>query len=263
MHEIGTENPMFRTKHYTPSHELRPFVQSYTYLSGEHLEPTRQHWYILPDNCAHLIFYLFDNDGSITPKWLLIGPRSKHKVINREKRICTFICTFEPAGLKSFTTLPVNQLVDQACDASQIFDRYNCAIFESLFQAAERRDLITFVQQLEQFLLRSLISHQPNQCVKDLIQYLSILENGFDLSSFSNKVGYSERHLRNLMKANLGHSPKMIARIERFTNSLKLTNRNSDWAEIAYDSHYYDQSHMISEYQRMVGLSPQKLFGGQ
>jgi AraC-like DNA-binding protein len=41
---------------------------------------------------------------------------------------------------------------------------------------------------------------------------------------------------------------------------LKSKNENISLTELAYESAYYDQSHFISDFRKMTGLTPKQFF---
>lgn len=240
----------------TPNSALNEIVHRYFVITDEH-SLAADHTYILPDNCAHLIFYLFDHKKTIVPKWVVVGPRSAHKIINRKHRRFTFICTFKPGGLRPLINIPVSEIRDLPVDSSELLLNYNELIVEQLTKDALRFDISQFVRHLEEFLSSSIVTSMPHPAVKGF--YEKLIHTGMPLRHISKELGYSDRQLRNVILNNIGHSPKMVLQIERFTGSLRLRKSNDNWCSIAHTAGYYDQSHMISDYQKFVGVSPERL----
>src|SRR5262249_44646094 len=117
--------------------------------------------YILPDNSAHLIFYLFKFKNEVFPVWNVIGPRSAHQVISRRHRLFTFICTFKPGGIRSLVNVPLNELRDLPVNASEVLRKYDPRIFEQLTRHAMRFDIGGFVNHLEVFLRSAMMPTHP------------------------------------------------------------------------------------------------------
>lgn len=59
-------------------------------------------------------------------------------------------------------------------------------------------------------------------------------------------------------EAMVGLTPKRYARVLRFNALLPQLVRVGprDWAEVAFNGGYYDQSHLIHEFKRLAGLTP-------
>jgi methylphosphotriester-DNA--protein-cysteine methyltransferase len=58
----------------------------------------------------------------------------------------------------------------------------------------------------------------------------------------------------------VGISPKMLARVVRARAVLARVrargSREVDWTALALDAGYYDQSHLISDFGELTGLTP-------
>jgi AraC-like DNA-binding protein len=75
------------------------------------------------------------------------------------------------------------------------------------------------------------------------------------------ELGVSPRHLRRAMQAPLGLSPKALASVLRFQSALLAADRTArpSWSALAVRFGYYDQAHLIGEFQALCGLTPQIL----
>lgn len=75
------------------------------------------------------------------------------------------------------------------------------------------------------------------------------------VATAARRLHVSERHLRNLFVDGVGLSPKHFARIDRVRTVLAHA-RARPWADLAADVGYYDQSHLIGEFRRLMGVPP-------
>ena len=83
--------------------------------------------------------------------------------------------------------------------------------------------------------------HKGQISVEDLAQNLKI----------------STRHLERKFDERIGLSPKQLCQIFCFKNIFYLlTQFPQDWASIALECGYYDQAHLIRDFKRYMGLSP-------
>lgn len=259
MHELGNwQTPMLKQV-FDPTPDLAPLIRNYCVLKQEWACDTDQHWYILPDNSAYLIFYLIRRNGVLSPSLRLIGPRSSHIIINRRNRHFTFMVSFKPGGLAPLCPVPLADLCDQSTDASDLFPWCDQPLLDQLTVSGQNPNLSEFIGILERALLSAFSS---SQSVSPLISHFAelTLAPQIRVSDISDHLGITERHLRTLSQKHIGHSPKLMLQIERFTRSLLISNGSREWTSIAHDSGYYDQSHMIAEYQKMTGKSPERLF---
>ena len=74
-------------------------------------------------------------------------------------------------------------------------------------------------------------------------------------------VRVSERQMRRSIHATTGLSAKRAQRIIRINRAVVAADRvaRPDWATIALDAGFYDQSHMIDEMRELTGLTPSAL----
>ncbi len=95
------------------------------------------------------------------------------------------------------------------------------------------------------------------------------------ISDVVEDIGYSQRHVRNLFRRWVGLSPKEFGSLRRFQQVLATLARETaqddptaalelrgerlsepNWAEVAADHGYYDQSHLIHDFRRYAGMTP-------
>ena len=71
-------------------------------------------------------------------------------------------------------------------------------------------------------------------------------------------AGVSARHLIARFTAEVGLTPKRFCRVRRFQRAIALADRGDaeDWASIAADCGFADQSHLIHEFRAFAGLPP-------
>uniref|UniRef100_UPI00313C1719 helix-turn-helix domain-containing protein n=1 Tax=Pseudoduganella sp. OTU4001 TaxID=3043854 RepID=UPI00313C1719 len=75
-------------------------------------------------------------------------------------------------------------------------------------------------------------------------------------------LGVSRQYLAGQFRDHVGLAPKLFARICRFraTRTAALAaapgSHGRDWASLALDSGYFDQSHLIRDFHDFTGASP-------
>jgi AraC-like DNA-binding protein len=223
------------------------------------LSAPENNWYILPDNTAYLIFYMIRRNGLVKPSLRLIGPRSRHLIINRHNREFTFMVSFKPAGISAFSRVPVSEFCDISIEAHHVFKPYQPELLQQLGLLSVESNLAPFIKLMESFLRSSLL--EEDSFHPAIGQFIDLSQkSAHRLSDISDQIGISDRQLRSLSKKYIGHRPKSVLQIERFTKSLKYANTSHKWSHIAHDCGYFDQSHLIASYQKMTGSSPEKLF---
>jgi AraC-like DNA-binding protein len=74
----------------------------------------------------------------------------------------------------------------------------------------------------------------------------------------SGAVGLSQRRFIELFNEQVGLTPKVFCRVRRFQHAIRRAHRNRaiNWSELAVDCGYFDQAHLIHDFQAFSGLTP-------
>ena len=85
---------------------------------------------------------------------------------------------------------------------------------------------------------------------------------GVRVSRVAKRLGWSRKRLVARFGEHVGVSPKTLARIARFERARVLveTEQPPDWARIAVECGFYDQSHLINEFRAFTGRTPETFF---
>ena len=81
------------------------------------------------------------------------------------------------------------------------------------------------------------------------------------IESLASAAGVSRQHLTRLFHEHVGVSPKLYCRLARFQSALVHAGAGErvDWARVAGDVGYADQSQMIAEFREFSSLTPHRL----
>ena len=128
--------------------------------------------------------------------------------------------------------LKLDPLLDAETPASKL-DALDRLLQNSIGEPAKRSDLVDGALV---FLKR------PNASVRECAKSQAV----------------SERRLSQVFREQVGMSPKMWSRIQRFQLAVTDLYRRTDvaWADLALRCGYYDQSHFIHDFQAFSGINP-------
>jgi len=78
------------------------------------------------------------------------------------------------------------------------------------------------------------------------------------VASIAREMGLSRRHLGHLVRAELGLTPKTVARVLRFgkARSCLRSGRTGSLADTAVACGYFDQAHLSNEWKQLAGCTP-------
>ena len=82
------------------------------------------------------------------------------------------------------------------------------------------------------------------------------------IQNLAEETGYSACYLRRVFEQIHGISPKLFERFIRFQNMLYLMEQQ-EWQSqkmdaLCFESGYYDQSHMMKDFKRFAGRTPEQ-----
>lgn len=78
------------------------------------------------------------------------------------------------------------------------------------------------------------------------------------VADIAEETGFSQRRFIELFEGEVGLTPKLFARIQRFQCVLRRVHRATDvdWSDVAVDCGYFDQSHLINDFRSFAGMTP-------
>ena len=82
------------------------------------------------------------------------------------------------------------------------------------------------------------------------------------ISDLCDKLGIYPEKLERVFKKYIGITPKYYSQIVRFNKVLDFVHHKSDelvWSSTAGQFGYYDQAHLIHDFKRFTGYTPQVL----
>jgi AraC-like DNA-binding protein len=82
--------------------------------------------------------------------------------------------------------------------------------------------------------------------------------NGILVRDIAREVGLPQRQFIQLFNSHVGLTPKVFSRIQRFQRARVLAEKleTPHWAELALNCGYFDQSHLINDFQEFSGSTP-------
>jgi AraC-like DNA-binding protein len=159
-----------------------------------------------------------------------------------------------PVGAALVTGVPMRHLTGQVVALDDLFGANAGLIREEVLEAPDWQERFAIV---DRFLLgRVSDADSPPASLTWALSRLHSTRGAVEIGSLTAELGCSRRYLIRLFNDHVGLPPKLFARILRFQHALELADGSIGWAEIAYRCGYYDQAHMINDFQQFTGHSP-------
>ena len=234
-------------KEIIPPAVLAPFVDRFWYRGSadpETTAPTR----VLPDGCLDIVVGLH---GAI-----VVGAMTRAIVVSPAGGSGLLGVRFRPGMATAFLSIPAAALTDDRAPLEAIWR-----------DGAEVADYVGSTLDCEQAVSRlaeRLIARLPRITAvpADLRAAVEqITEHGgrIDISGVAAALGVTRQHLARRFAAHVGVTPKMLCRVVRLWQVLRLPRRGPvNWAALAADLGYSDQSHLVSEFRALTGLTPSR-----
>lgn len=248
---------------FRPSTPLAPYVSAiWDYddlLGGENLVLS-----ILPDTAMYLCFLYADplttrhKDRVYTTRSGLAGFQSFRSDLGGMGYVSGVSARLTPWGLNVFRRGIVKDCAESRVDCRFIFPRYTVEEIED--QLALRRTPEERVRYIEQFLLSILKPDQEDRLIQAACRALDRSHGSCPVGKLARALGTTARTLERRFDSHVGATPKKYARVVRLRHALLQRQQLSSWADVAYTTGYYDQSHMIKDFQELYGLPPESLY---
>jgi len=117
---------------------------------------------------------------------------------------------------------------------------------------------------LDSYLLKCLHAQaaDSDDLLQTSLQYMYVSRGMVSMSSLADLLGYSDRNIRRGFQKELRVCPKELSDIIRFQSLLRELNNGSQshFADVAVKYGYYDQAHLINQFKRYYGLTPNQVF---
>jgi len=249
---------------HTPTRPLGDFVERFWSLSDA---PAHSKERIAPSGTSGLLINLHENElriyDPVKPERckrfsgaVVSGTFSGPFVIDTRELVSVIGVHFRPGGAFPFLGTPASELADAHVDLDALWGTSAIELRERLCVAktpAERFKLLEKV--LVAHLFRPLERHYA---VRFALDTFGRADSGLAIRDVARDAGLSQRRFIQLFACEVGISPKLFCRVRRFRQALETVRHTAvpNWAQVAVDCGYYDQSHLIHDFRFFSNLSP-------
>jgi len=168
---------------------------------------------------------------------------------------------FQPSGMAPFLSTSMQSLTDARVPAENLF----VDIDQLIEEIEESPNDAQRIAACNRFLIRSIDLDRENFCVRRALERIMLTRGRVSVESLATLMGTSRRSLELAFQREVGTSPKMYCRITRFRHLFDTVSNGPlvNWVQIALDSGFFDQSHLIRDFRRFAGNSPTSFLADQ
>ena len=251
---------------YKPKPPLSEFVDNFWLYEGNQAEPKTER--ILPTGTLELAINLRQNelrfyDSEYPSNYsrlsgAVVSGASGHGFTpDAGEEVFIVGVHFKPGGAFPFLGLPAGDLADNHVDLETLWGPSSARrLRERLCEARTSAERFQLLQ--ETLLSRLYPGVEKHYAVSAALEMFVKNQPGPTVREAAKDLGLSQRRFIQVFKAEVGLTPKLFSRIQRFqqTRSFIQQNPSPNWVDLALDFGYFDQSHLIREFLEFSGLSP-------
>jgi len=179
----------------------------------------------------------------------------------------TMAVRFKPGAAAYFFDPPLHELCDQRVELDALWGRDHTQLIGNELWASElsvQERLAILERHLFAHLVQAtgLLAPEPTAglIVRSAIAAIERVEGAVRIETLAQSMNISRQHLAAQFRSKVGITPKMFARLCRFQHTaraIKMRRKNQiDWSQLALEHGYFDQAHLIHEFQQFANDTP-------
>lgn len=252
-----------------PSAFLSPFVKQYWAVQCR--EPlNREHTQtIIPTGLMELSFYLegppvaMTNRAQLSATTLVTGQQTIPHTVTTKGDLSLFSVTFRPQGAMAFLGLPLCELAGLTIPLRLLHNANIDRIEDALAAAKSFQERVAIIEaHLTATFLRRRKFAPSFARISDAISMINQTRGAVSVSALAARASLSPKQFERVFAKSVGLKPKSFLRVVRFQNAIHHAATAPDLllTALAHESRYFDQSHMIREFQALAGTTPRQFF---
>lgn len=244
-------------KIYQPREELRPYVRYYWILESDELFRVLT----FPIGCPQVIFhkktplYIPELDKNQS-QFTISGQVNFPAHIQSDGGLEMIVAIFYPHTIGMFIDTPPSTFYNLEISGYDIENRRLNDVSKRIFDCENIKGCIDI---MEDYLLSKI---RPSLNIRRIGTSVSTLLRApsTSVSTLAERACLSKRQYERVFRETVGMNPKEYARIVQFQKALWLMQQGeSNYAGIAAECGYSDQSHFIRNFKDLSGFTPETL----
>lgn len=234
-----------------PGAPLAGRVTSYYGFEAETPEPVRQREGPGADVVVILTFeehWLIDGERHTS---FVAGPHERQVTTEHPGRSLGMQVDLDPLAAHALVGAPLHELAGRTVPLEQILD--TPSLVERL-AAAPGWDARFAL--LDETLGRRLANATPPREVAWAWRQLRATHGRVPIGTLAAELGWSRKRIVARFRDEIGLPPKAAARLLRFERARELAG-TMPWGELAFECGFSDQPHLIAEFRRITGRTPE------
>jgi AraC-like DNA-binding protein len=161
-----------------------------------------------------------------------------------------------PIGAHRLFGLPMSDIARRVLPLADVWPRNQHDLCDRLRDAPDwdaRFDLLDRIVGA-----RAVDSYRATDAIEWAVERIERSAGAVPMRTLARELGYSQKHVIQLFRDQVGVPPKLLARIIRFDRLVQhlRSGRAGSWADLALEVGYYDQAHLVRDVRQFTGLKP-------
>jgi AraC-like DNA-binding protein len=253
-------------QYYEPHPALKGFVNNIMIHEMKAHATQKTFTFSIPPLPEHgLTFYIRDRvevESIYTKKKetlcssIVIGPHiSGHNITPGQHHLMIKV-GFQPGGLYRMLGIPMSELLcNDAFDAIELLGNNMKGVNDQLEEADSFDKMIIII---EGFLLKHVDKLKQALPIDQVLSSVIKGRGLIKIDQLASDACLSIRQFERVFQQRIGLPPKHFSRLVRFAQAWIIKQQEPDisWIKIAYECGYFDQMHLIRDFQEFAGVNP-------
>ena len=257
---------------HTPAPPLNRFVRSLWYAQAP--QPGHKRERVLPTGRVQVILNLardFILDcakespesgpmARVAPS-LVVGARSVYEVVDTSDMADIIGMVFEPGAFPVFAGDAADLFSNRTVDLEEIWGVQARTLRDRLREIATPAGKLSCLEALLADRLNLMFARRAvkvHGAVDFALTRFGRAPCVATVAEVAKSTGWSERRFSQVFREQVGLSPKVWCRVQRFQLAVQRLHAGADvrWSELALDCGFYDQAHFANEFRAFSGIDP-------
>ena len=197
-------------------------------------------------------------DSVRTEGALVHGAQSSYFIIAARARGASAGIHFRPGGGAVLLGLPASELTDQHLALSALWGAHARRLRTQLLECTAPAQIFHAMEQALLERLHRLQTPLVHPAISFALRSFAAPVGSSRVTPIQQATGYSARRFNTLFQQAVGLVPKRFCRIQRLRAVVEQVARGEpiEWAKLAVDNGYFDQSHLNRDFRLFSGVTP-------
>jgi AraC-like DNA-binding protein len=188
----------------------------------------------------------------------LHGPHAVSAHLRRQGALCLLGARLKHGIAATFLNFPVKDLSNRFVPVESFWPQAEAELVAPVLAAPTiRAKMVAMEKSLAKFFAKA---RRVDATLRKAVKLMAQHQGDVEVSELARQLKISRQTVKHKFDNAVGLSPKSFGKLRRFQNVLRCvsTDVSINWSELAQRCGYYDQAHLIREFNSFTGFSPEK-----